>query len=132
MAVKQIRKPHPPGPPEIRLLQHFRGNIIHMSIVPMGGLLSETRLTKQMGVVRIASAVVRPRRLGPAETKGVEKEKDREYREKDDTGENVDGLNKLKHWVTSQEKPYGVLPMLQPNSYLVCRLVKIAHILCIY
>jgi hypothetical protein len=48
-----------------------------------------------MGVVRIGSAVIRLRR--PAETKGVENEKDPEYRENEDTGENVDGLNKLKH-----------------------------------
>ena len=82
-----------------------------------------------MGVVRIALAVIRPRRLGPAETQGVEKEKDREYRENEDTGENVDGLNKLKHWATSQEQPYGLLPMLHPTSYLVCSLVQIAHTL---
>jgi hypothetical protein len=49
-----------------------------------------------MGVMRIVSAVIRSRRLGPAETKRVENEKDREYHENEDTGEKVDGLN-IKH-----------------------------------
>jgi hypothetical protein len=45
------------------------------------GLLSERRLTVQMDVVRIGSAVIRPRHLEPAETADAENKQDREYRE---------------------------------------------------
>ena len=47
-----------------------------------------------MGVVRIGPAVIRP---WPAETADAENEKEHEYRENEDRGENVDGLNQLKH-----------------------------------
>ena len=87
-----------------------------MSIVPMGSLLSERRLAKPMSVVRIGSAVIQPRRLGPAETADAENEQDREYRENENIGENVDGLNKLKLWATSQDSLHGLLAMLQPKS----------------
>ena len=58
---------------------------------------SERHLTKQMGVVRIGSAVIRPRGLGPAETTDAENEKDRECGENEDAGENVGELKDFKH-----------------------------------
>jgi hypothetical protein len=42
-------------------------------------------------------AVIRPQRLGPAETSEPENEKDRECGENEDAGENMDGLNNLEH-----------------------------------
>lgn len=50
-----------------------------------------------MRVVPIGAAVIRLRNLGPAEAAEAENEKDREYRENEDRGESVDGLDKLKH-----------------------------------
>ena len=68
-----------------------------MSIVPVLDLPSEWCLTKQLSVVRIGLAGIRPRRLGPAETAEAKNEKDREYRENEDISENMDEWKEFKH-----------------------------------
>ena len=41
--------------------------------------------------------VIRPWRFGPAETAEAENEKDREYRENEDIGENMDEWKEFEH-----------------------------------
>lgn len=68
-----------------------------LCIVSMLDLLSVWYLPKQLGVAGIGSPISRPRRLGPAEAAETENEQEREYRENEGTGENVDSLKELKH-----------------------------------
>jgi hypothetical protein len=47
--------------------------------------------------MQVGSVVIPPHRLRPIESFEAENEGDRECGENEDAGENVDGLNKLKH-----------------------------------
>lgn len=72
------------------------------------GLLSERQLTKQMGVAWIGSAVILSLAQGPTEGTDTEDENDRESRENADRGENVDGLNTLKHGQPPRTSLHGL------------------------
>jgi hypothetical protein len=72
-------------------------HMLSMSSVPILNLPSERCLAKQLSVAWIGVVVIRPWRFRPAETVEAENEQDRECRENEDSGENVDKLKELKH-----------------------------------